>query len=75
MCVYERMAMVIGTRARGQPHLRFKDIHKRDIKSIDWDVLRGEEAVNDCPRWRLSSMQGEEITEEKLQLALKEKPI
>ena len=41
-----------GKRAQGRPHLRFKDVCKRDMKSLDMDTGRWESLACDRDRWR-----------------------
>ena len=41
-----------GKRATGRPHLRFKDVCKRDFKSIDMDADNWENLAQDRNSWR-----------------------
>ncbi len=41
-----------GSRARGRPHLRFKDVFKRDMKAGDMELKGFEERAQDRNRWR-----------------------
>ena len=46
--------LVDGTRKRGRPTLRFKDVCKRDLKSLNVDTDKWEELANDRDKWRSS---------------------
>ena len=41
-----------GSRARGRPHLRFKDVCKRDMKAGNMELKGFEERAQDRNRWR-----------------------
>ncbi|KAI8515730.1 hypothetical protein Bbelb_065430 [Branchiostoma belcheri] len=41
-----------GTRARGRPHLRFKDVVKRDMKDMDIDINTWETLTSSRTLWR-----------------------
>ncbi|XP_072095160.1 uncharacterized protein [Mobula birostris] len=62
-----------GKRAQGQPHLRFKDVCKRDRKSLKTNVERWEDIASDRSHWRLELRRGLKRGEEKLRLAAEEK--
>ena len=47
---YEELAK--GKRARGRLHIRFRDVCKRDMKSVDIDVRRWEDLAIDRNKWR-----------------------
>ena len=44
--------LVDGTRKRGLPTLRFKDVCKRDIKRLNFGTDKWEELTNDRVKWR-----------------------
>ena len=44
--------LATGTRPVGRPHLRFKDVCKRDMKSMGIGVDNWEENANDRASWR-----------------------
>ena len=46
--------LVCGRRKRGRPTLRFKDVCKRDLKSLNVGTDKWEELVNDLEKWRSS---------------------
>ena len=46
--------LVDGTRKRGRPTLRFKDVCKRDLKSLNVGTDKWEELANDRDKWRSS---------------------
>ena len=46
--------LVDGTRKRGLPTLRFKDVCKRELKSLNFGTDKWEELVNDRDKWRSS---------------------
>ena len=46
--------LVDGRRKRGRPTLRFKDVCKRDLKSLNVGTDKWEELANDCDKWRSS---------------------
>ena len=54
--LYEELAT--GRRARGRPHLRYKDVCKRDLKAVDIGVERWEELAADRDRWRRETRKG-----------------
>ena len=43
-----------GTHKRGRPTLRFKDVCKRDLKSLNVGTYKWEELGNDRIKWRSS---------------------
>ena len=43
-----------GKRATGRPHLRFKDVCKRDLKTIGIDVENWEKLAQDRNNWKSS---------------------
>ena len=43
-----------GTRKRGRPTLRFKDVCKLDLKSLNVGTDKWEELANDRDKWRSS---------------------
>ena len=44
--------LVVGKRNRGRPKLRFKDVCKRDIKSLNIRADELELLANDSAKWR-----------------------
>ena len=44
--------LVDGIRKRGRPTLRFKDVCKRDLKSLNISTDKWEELANDRDKWR-----------------------
>ena len=46
--------LVNGRRKRGRPTSRFKDVCKRDLKSLHFDTDKWEEFANDRDKWRSS---------------------
>ena len=46
--------LVDGRRKRGRPTLRFKDVCKRDLKSLNVGTDKWEEFANDRDKWRSS---------------------
>ena len=45
--------LVVGKRNRGRPKLRFKDVCKRDLKSLNITTDEWEWLANDRAKWRL----------------------
>ena len=45
--------LVVGKRNRGRPKLRFKDVCKRDLKSLNITTDELELLANDRAEWRL----------------------
>ena len=45
--------LVVGKRNRGRPKLRFKDVCKRDLKSLNITTDEWELLANDRAKWRL----------------------
>ena len=41
-----------GKRTTGRPHLRYKDVGKRDLKALDIDVNSWEELAEERSSWR-----------------------
>ena len=48
---------VDGRRKRGRPTLRFKDVCKRDLNSLNVGTDKCEELANDRDKWRSSCIQ------------------
>ena len=46
--------LVDGRRKRGRPTLRFKDVCKRDLKSLNVGTDKWNELANDRDKWRFS---------------------
>ena len=46
--------LVDGTSKRGRPTLRFKDVCKRDLKSLNVGTDKWEELSNDSNKWQSS---------------------
>ena len=46
--------LVVGKRNRGRPKLRFKDVYKRDLKSLSIRTDALELLANDRAKWRSS---------------------
>ena len=46
--------LVDGKRKRGRPKLRFNDVCKRDLKSLNVGNDKWEEVANDRDKWRSS---------------------
>jgi hypothetical protein len=61
-----------GKRTTGRPHLRYKDVCKRDIKALDIDINEWEELAGDRSRWRQALTVGLEVGEEKQKQAAEE---
>ncbi|KAI8516527.1 hypothetical protein Bbelb_051080 [Branchiostoma belcheri] len=57
-----------GTRARGRPHLRFKDVVKRDMKDMDIDINTWETLTTSRTPWRQTVKKGLQRGEEKQRL-------
>ncbi|KAI8521283.1 hypothetical protein Bbelb_010370 [Branchiostoma belcheri] len=57
-----------GTRARGRPHLRFKDVVKRDMKDMDIDINTWETLTTSRTLWRQTVKKGLQRGEEKQRL-------
>jgi len=55
-----------GTRARGRPHLRFKDVCKGDLMSAGISMQKWEELTAHRDLWRHEIRQGSITSEEKL---------
>ena len=55
-----------GSRARGRPKLRYKDVIKNDMKQTGIDLGTWEETSSDRPRWRTTLAQHLKTGEEKL---------
>ena len=56
-----------GKRTTGRPHLRYKDVCKRDLKAIGIDINSWEELAGDRYRWRQALTAGLEAGERNLQ--------
>ena len=65
--------LAIGTRPVGRPHLRFKDVCKRDMKSMDIGVDNWEDAAKDRARWRQEVQKGIQKSETVLSQAAAER--
>ncbi|KAI8497722.1 hypothetical protein Bbelb_243740 [Branchiostoma belcheri] len=57
-----------GTRARGRPHLSFKDVVKRDMKDMDIDINTSETLTSSRTLWRQVVKKGLQRGEEKQRL-------
>ena len=55
-----------GKRETGRPHLRFKDVCKRDMKALDIDISTWEELAQDRSSWRITLNAGLKAGEVKL---------
>ena len=44
--------LATGRRSTGRPHMRFKDVCKRDMRALDIDTETWEGLANDRSRWR-----------------------
>ena len=47
-----------GSRATGRPHLRFKDVCKRDLKALNIDLNTWEETASQRATWRSTVREG-----------------
>lgn len=56
-----------GKRTAGRPHLRYKDVCKRDLKAIDIDTNSWEDLATDRCGWRQALSAGLEAGERNLQ--------
>ena len=56
-----------GKRTTGRPHLRYKDVCKRDLKAIGIDINSWEELAGDRCSWRQALTAGLEAGERNLQ--------
>ena len=54
-----------GTRARGRPHLRYKDVCKRDLIAADIPIDKWEEKADDRGDWRYEVHRGTDVAERK----------
>ena len=68
--LYGKLAQ--GTRDKGRPHLRFKDVCKRDMKAVGIDPDEWEDLAQDRSRWRQELTHGLKVGEENLQKAAEE---
>ena len=62
-----------GTRARGRPHLRFKDVCKRDLRSAEMNMKEWEDQTTDRGQWRQAVRNGTAKAEDKLRQNAEEK--
>lgn len=58
--------LATGRRSTGCPHLRFKDVCKRDMKALAIDIKSWEELANDRSKWRNTLNKHLKSGEEKL---------
>lgn len=65
--------LATSIRTQGRLHLYLKDLCKRDVKSLDLDILRREEVANNHPHWRWILRNGMKSMEGKHLPAIKEK--
>ena len=65
--------LATGTRPVGRPHLRFKDVCKRDMKSMGIGVDNWEDCANDRASWRQAIWKGIEKSETVLSRAAAER--
>ena len=63
----------LGRRTTGRPHLRYKDICVRDVKSIDIDSMSWEGLAADRTKWRSALKQHLKTGEDKLMTATSDK--
>ena len=62
-----------GRRRQGRPHLRYKDVVKRDLKIIGVDVDNWESLADDRKAWKSICQEGVKKCEETRIAALKDK--
>ena len=62
-----------GKRSTGRPHLRFKDVCKRDMKATEIDVNKWEQLAGDRSQWRQAVTTGLRRSEEKLRQSAENK--
>ena len=62
-----------GTRAAGRPNLRFKDVCKRDMKALDFDLGTWEDLTSDRDAWRSTLSSHLLVGEEKILDSWKER--
>ena len=65
--------LALGRRTTGRPHLRYKDVCKRDMKAVDIDTMSWEGLAADRTEWRSALKQHLETGEEKLMAAAADK--
>ena len=65
--------LAAGKRKTGRPHLRFRDVCKRDMKALQMDPDHWEALAADRPKWRNSLMKHLKTGEENLTKAAMEK--
>lgn len=58
--------LVSGSRPTGRPKLRFKDVCKRDLKSLNVDVDTWEAKASERPAWRETIREGLSLFEDRL---------
>ena len=62
-------------REQERPHLRFRDVCKRDLKSVDINVEWWEELASDRDRWRQEVRAGLISSEAKQRQAAEDRPV
>ena len=62
-----------GTRARGRPHLRFRDVCKQDMTALGMDIQNWEDVAAERGKWRTELHQGLKTGEAKLQQVAEDK--
>lgn len=62
-----------GSRAAGRPHLRYKDVCKRDLKAVNIDLSTWEETAMKRDTWRLTVKEGLKNLEDTLAQKAKDK--
>ena len=55
-----------GTRSKGRPMLRYKDVIKSDLKSCNLDVENLHALTSDRSKWRAAIREGNRFAEENL---------
>ena len=65
--------LATGTRPVGRPHLRFKDVCKRDMKAMDIRVDNWEDSAKDRASWRQEVWKGIQKSETVLSQAAAER--
>ena len=65
--------LALGRRSVGRPHLRFKDVCKRDMKSMKIDTNKWEQLAGDRSQWKQAVTTGLRRSEEKLRQSAESK--
>ena len=65
--------LVLGRRSVGRPHLRFKDVCKRDMKSMEIDIKTWEQLAVNRADWKHTVNMGLEMSEARMRQSAEDK--